>query len=255
MNKYILLTTFFILCLCATAETIRLATYNIHVAKGIDKVYDPKRISAFLLDNDIDIAGLQEVDRLAKRTQFIDQPLIFELNKTYEFRFSSTVNFSTGGEYGILSLSRFPFQTFKELILPVKKGEEPRKCQIYQIKTEKRTLNLAHTHLTNRNDTHSRLDQVKTILNEISDQPNTIFFGDFNAEPSSKEIQFIKEKGFLSAGELLHNTVPTYPSNNPNQKLDYVWISPDLKNALNFFSIKKRPFSDHLPIIITFKFK
>jgi endonuclease/exonuclease/phosphatase family metal-dependent hydrolase len=44
-------------------NTIRFMTYNIHHGEGIDSVIDISRISRMILDNKIDIAVLQEVDR------------------------------------------------------------------------------------------------------------------------------------------------------------------------------------------------
>ena len=41
---------------------VRVVTYNIHSCVGVDRRYDPSRISTVLREIDADIACLQEVD-------------------------------------------------------------------------------------------------------------------------------------------------------------------------------------------------
>ena len=46
----------------AQTPLVRVVTYNIHTCVGVDRRYDPRRISMVLQEIDADIACLQEVD-------------------------------------------------------------------------------------------------------------------------------------------------------------------------------------------------
>jgi endonuclease/exonuclease/phosphatase family metal-dependent hydrolase len=53
--------------------SVRVATYNIHTCVGVDRRYDPSRISTVLREIDADIACLQEVDARRRSEKCADQ--------------------------------------------------------------------------------------------------------------------------------------------------------------------------------------
>ena len=59
-----------------TAEPIRVRvlSYNIHHAEGVDRDLDLDRISRVIRSVDPDLVALQEVDRKVTRTRGVDQP-------------------------------------------------------------------------------------------------------------------------------------------------------------------------------------
>ena len=56
--------------------TLRVLSYNIHHAEGIDGKLDVARIARVINDCQPDLVALQEVDKLVERTESIDQPTI-----------------------------------------------------------------------------------------------------------------------------------------------------------------------------------
>jgi endonuclease/exonuclease/phosphatase family metal-dependent hydrolase len=60
----------------SSAEPVRLRvlSYNIHHAEGVDRKLDVERIAAVIQSVKPDLVALQEVDRNVKRTGGVDQP-------------------------------------------------------------------------------------------------------------------------------------------------------------------------------------
>ncbi|HZW38782.1 MAG TPA: hypothetical protein VFF33_05740, partial [Ignavibacteriaceae bacterium] len=65
MNKIfsIIIICFLILFNSFAQEKLTVMTYNIHHGEGIDTVFDLDRIGDLIKDNDVDLAGFQEVDK------------------------------------------------------------------------------------------------------------------------------------------------------------------------------------------------
>ncbi len=257
MKYYILLLFSMVLLFPLYAQegsSLNIATYNIRIGRGMDGVYDPFRIGAFLLDQDVDIAGIQEVDVNTRRNQGIDTPELLTMNGWYETRYAKTLDFQ-GGKYGIMMASRYPVLEYDAYDLPGADGEEPRKAQKMVVELPDRNLTLIHSHLTHLSQTGSRPLQIQTMLDLIDVPENVILLGDLNAEPDDKEIDMIRNAGLFSVSEITGIKASTFPSNNPVREIDYIWISPDLKPYLKGASVYHRPFSDHLPLIAFFEFE
>ena len=77
-------------------------TFNIHHGKGIDKQRDLSRIAEVIEKSDVDIIGLNEVDKhFSKRSLFEDQTmwLAEQLNTEYFFSPSLSINLKTQLRY------------------------------------------------------------------------------------------------------------------------------------------------------------
>jgi len=73
-----------------------------------------------------------------------------------------------------------------------------------------------------------------------------VILGDLSTTPQSPEItKFIRASLYDTA--IIRGQPPTFPSNNPWQRLDYIWTSPDLKAT--DFRVQSSTASDHLPVI------
>ncbi len=88
------------------ADRLRVMTYNIHHAEGIDGRLDVKRIVDLICRHGADIVALQEVDRGTERVGQRD--LLAELSEATGLHkaFAKTLDYQ-GGDYGIGILSRF----------------------------------------------------------------------------------------------------------------------------------------------------
>jgi len=76
--------------------------------------------------------------------------------------------------------------------------------------------------------------------------------GDFNAEPDSAEIALVRAAGlgdaFMAGGGGGADEL-TWPSDRPDRRIDYIWLSGDL--AASGFAAAPGTASDHRGIAVT----
>jgi endonuclease/exonuclease/phosphatase family metal-dependent hydrolase len=79
-----------------------------------------------------------------------------------------------------------------------------------------------------------------------------VLLGDFNAEPGSAEIALVREAGltdaFVAGGGGRADEL-TWPSDRPDRRIDYLWLSPDL--AASGFAATDGTASDHRGVAVT----
>ena len=68
---------------------------------------------------------------------------------------------------------------------------------------------------------------VNAILTNIGDE-KSVLMGDFNIKPDNPLLIPIKEKMFDTAA-LFKQELWSFPSDNPNRKIDYIFTSRDIK--------------------------
>lgn len=204
---------------------LRVLSYNIHHAEGVDRKLDLERIAKVILSVKPDVAALQEVDKNVKRTGSIDQPA--ELARLTEMNFIFGANIELqGGHYGNAVLSRFSIARHKNHLLPnIDNGEQRGVIEAeIQVPQTDQTVLLLATHLDHRADERERLESAKVINELIASHPEqpALLAGDLNATPESKTLQLF-EKMWTRA-----NTKPmaTVPVNKPTKQIDFILHRP-----------------------------
>ena len=97
-------------------------------------------------------------------------------------------------------------------------------------------------------DSGIRQQQSPVILDFWNGADNTIILGDFNAEPDSPEMTMLREAGLVdAAAQVSSSPTNTFDSVSRYQRIDYIWVSPDL-NVKEVF-VPGTTASDHLPVI------
>lgn len=247
---------------------IRVLSYNIHRAIGIDRRFAPERIIQILRDHDADIVLLQEVDEGVPRSR--ELKLVKELADALDYpHYAMGHNVSLRkGKYGNATLSRFPILRERNIDLTVgirkRRGCQHTTLDIKNSKGESFPLEVFNLHLglsakerqkqagiLARSDEYESLDQQLPCL----------IGGDFNDWRSLLRALFIEGFGFKCATNLKKaNGIPkglqTFPSFAPRGRLDRIYY----RGGLRLLSIKRCRFkiskiaSDHLPIIAEFEF-
>jgi endonuclease/exonuclease/phosphatase family metal-dependent hydrolase len=97
-----------------------------------------------------------------------------------------------------------------------------------------------------------RLAQMPKLLDGWARAPATVVMGDFNATPGSGEVALLTGAGlhdaWTEAGSP-HGDELTYASNRPYERIDYLWLSPDLHATA--FAATTTTASDHRGIAAT----
>ena len=222
-------------------NTLKLMSYNIKNANGMDNVCNFQRIANVINNTSPDVVAIQEVDSMTNRSgQKYVLGEIAERTQMHGY-FAPAIDYD-GGKYGIGLLTKQVPLRLQSLPLP---GRE-----------EARTLILAEfadyiyccTHMSlTEEDRMKSLELVKAFT---SSSTKPLFLaGDMNAEPESG---FIKElqKDFQILSNPKQNT---FPATDPKETIDY--IATLKQNAKGFAVISAKVInepmaSDHRPILV-----
>ena len=157
-------------------KKFRFASYNIFHGGRAD--LDMSKIAKNIIDNDIDIVGLQEVDMGALRSGRIDTLKELSLATGYQYYvFFKTIDFDSG-EYGTAVLSKYPI-IFSEKYLLNSGNSEQRALGLTQIDVCGQIINFFVTHLT-FDSPAIRAGQLSQIAHMLSQKDNFVLAGDFN---------------------------------------------------------------------------
>jgi endonuclease/exonuclease/phosphatase family metal-dependent hydrolase len=244
---------------------LRVLSYNIHRAIGVDRRFRPERIVSIIGYYAPDIALLQEVDQGVPRSR--------ELHLAHEIaRALGYEHWAIGhnvalrrGRYGNATLSRWPIQRERNIDLTI--GFRKRRgCQHTRIAVRTpsgRTRRLEAFNLHLGLSARERQRQVSLLAHSrelalLPPQVACLVGGDYNDWRSLLVPTFVDELGFRSAtggddeGE---RAIRTFPSFFPQGALDRIYYrgSLHLANARRCRLAISRIASDHLPVIVDFE--
>ena len=260
--KY-LLPLFFVSCFfingCASSQnqntSFRVLTYNIHHGEGIDGKIDLERIAALIKEKSADIVALQEVDRGVERTARRDFPKELAELTGMTVYFDRNIIYQ-GGDYGNAVLTKFPIKSEKNLHYKMLREGEQRGALQLVLDVHGKDLLFVDTHIDYRPEDEERLinaDELKQIVKGAGEMP-VILCGDFNDSPQSRTHKKIKK--FISdTWELIgHGNGFTIPTEKPDNRIDYIWISKATVEPLKI-EVLKSIASDHLPVLGEFRLR
>ena len=105
-------------------EALRVATFNIHHAEGLDGIVDLDRIADVIRSIDPDVIALQELDERVPRSRLMDQPAELARKLAMHVHFGPAMDLEVG-RYGIALASPRGFRA-ATIALPRSGSEEPR---------------------------------------------------------------------------------------------------------------------------------
>lgn len=222
-------------------NTLKLMSYNIKNANGMDNVCNFQRIANVINNASPDVVAIQEVDSMTNRSgQKYVLGEIAERTQMHGY-FAPAIDYD-GGKYGIGLLTKQVPLRLQTLPLP---GRE-----------EARTLILAEfvdyiyccTHMSlTEEDRMKSLELVKAFT---SSSTKPLFLaGDMNAEPESGFIRELQKDFQILSNPKQH----TFPAPDPKETIDY--IATLKQNAKGFAVISAKVInepmaSDHRPILV-----
>lgn len=226
---------------------VRLMTYNLHNGFNTDGDLDLEALTLVIEEANPDIVVLQEISRgwlISGRTDMLDW-----LSQRLDMPYVSGP--TEGALWGSAVLSRFPVIESGNYELPprdlfLRRGYLSVRFDI----GEGKVLNVIATHLHHlEEDSAIRQQQVPVILDAWNNQEYTVITGDMNARPDTREMAMFRDAGLT---DVMAGAVPpegfTFRSSAPYERIDYIWITPDLK--VNNAGVINSTASDHLPVIV-----
>ncbi len=233
--------------------TIKVLSFNILHGATTQNTFDLDAIAQVIIDAQPDFVAMQEVDFKTNRAKQYD--LATELGWRCKLipLFGRAMYFD-GGEYGEAILSKHSIISSENIALPCKAGDEPRAAlMITSVLPSNDTICFIATHLDHTKDGASRMMQARKLV-DISRQTKYpgILAGDLNDVPGSHTINTLEQQWASSYDK--ENPQPTYPSNKPRIKIDYVMTKPAYKwQLIQREMIADTIASDHCAYLVTLK--
>jgi len=243
---------------------LRVLSYNIHRAIGVDRRFRPERIVKIIDAYGPDVAMLQEVDDGAPRSRYLDLARELAHALGYEhYAIGHNVNLRKG-RYGNATLSRWPIERERNIDLSVgfrkRRGCQHTTIAVRPAHGRERRLEVFNLHLGLSARERDRQVGLLTRSREFTSLPFDVpclVAGDFNDWRYLLRPFFVDMLGFRSAtggdaeGE---RALPTFPSFFPQGGLDRVYYRGPLRlaGARRCRLVASRVASDHLPVIADF---
>ncbi len=230
---------------------MRVVTYNIHRARGMDWKVRPERIVQVLKEIQPDIIALQEV--VADQIEY----LVKELGLEYVFGNNDMLR---GHAYGNLTLSRYPIQRSENYDVSFR-AREKRGCLRTDLHLpDLGLLHLFHVHL-GTSYFERRHQAIRLVSREVIHNPQLtgprMLVGDFNEWTRGLVTRLLCAD--LATGNL-HEHIRrkrTYPGMMPFLHLDQIYFDPVLQLNSSTLHRTARALiaSDHLPLVAEFGIK
>jgi endonuclease/exonuclease/phosphatase family metal-dependent hydrolase len=237
---------------------IRVASYNIHKCRGLDRRTDPERIAKIIAELDADVVALQEIlDVRDGRPEFDQARRITADLSAYRHCFGEN-RVLYGGRYGNMTLSRFPVQVCRNYDLTWRHRERRGCLRTDLLLPGNALLHLFNVHLGTsfvERRQQARMLMSDEMLSKKQWAGPRIVVGDFNewtrglASRLMGEIfEAAKPTTFLRQGR-------TYPGVFPVLHLDHFYYEKHL--LLRSFRVHRTrrslAASDHLPLVAEFE--
>lgn len=230
-------------------------TWNIHNAIGTDDVFDLDRIVEYIKTVNPDFLLLNEVDRGALKTGFVDILVYIAFKLQMRYYYGDTYY----KHYGNAILYKNPFYLYevKNIKLP-QQSDDLRSMIKAKFHFTAQDWTIFATHLSTKES--DRLLQVPFIISEIeniSSFERIIWMGDFNFEPNSIEYSMINGTSTLNFTDTyrflnLDDGFTAYFNENniPQKRIDYIFCSNNLVPLMSYTLCTIA--SDHCAVITQF---
>lgn len=244
----------------ASAPEMTFATWNIMASR----LNQTSRLADAIPALQSDIIALQEVDfntqrsaRNAGTVKPVNQAEMLAKAGKMHYAECPSIDFD-GGKYGTALLSRWKIDKTEQVKLSNIEGREQRTACVNYITVPGMPAPLAViiTHPDQERDNTLRLKQIRELMalvDKTGKNAIPVLMGDLNLVPASPEYRELRYQ--------MNDTLPTegdftYPSWNPNRRIDYILTSTaqqwtvESSVAGNRGNIPWGQLSDHLPLIV-----
>ena len=234
----------------AWISPVRVVTYNIHSCVGVDRRYDPSRISTVLREIDADIACLQEVDARRRSERYTDQWAYLGVATGCQVVTGTGVR-QPHLRFGNAILTRFPVLAARLIDLTVA-GHEPRGAIDADLLIGERVLRVIATHFgLHAAERRQQANRLMAALGEPvpasrRETHAVLLMGDLNEWRGQRgAIRSLDRSLGPSAA------APTFPSWMPMLALDRIYADGPavLRDVGVYRSPLARLASDHLPLV------
>jgi endonuclease/exonuclease/phosphatase family metal-dependent hydrolase len=228
---------------------LRIATYNIHRCRGLDRRVIPSRIAAVLADIDADVIALQEVIGSNASNPGHAEELGAALGMGWVMAPARRLR---GHLFGNVVLSRLPIREHSQYDLSWD-GREPRCCQRVDLAVSDHTVHLYNVHLgTSLRERRHQAVRLAAVVHDRRVEGPKVVLGDFNEWTRGLATTMLTEK--LHSVDLFAHLKRrrTYPGVLPLLHLDHIYYEGARVEVRHVELPRTRRTliaSDHLPLV------
>ncbi len=229
---------------------LRIGTYNIANGREID--HDMQIIANDIVEQGLDIVGLQEVDRNSPRSKNLDTiALLSELTGYKYYAYVKCLDLSTigsSGDYGTAILSKYPIVETGETELNPGDRVERRMLGYAKIDVNGTMINFYNTHLTIQDDVIRKYMEFPKVAEVLKDVENCFLTGDFNVDSFA---EFDGLAAFMGLTNNPERDIITCPDEEM-RRIDNIIYSDDFTIDPDSVGIRENNHSDHYMLYADF---
>jgi endonuclease/exonuclease/phosphatase family metal-dependent hydrolase len=235
----------------ARGYPVRVMSYNLHGGFSPEGRMDLEGIARAVQASGAEVVGLQEATRGWYTHGSAD--LLAWLGRRLRMPYVVFPG-ESDRQSGNALLSRRPILASGVVDLPMGRAALPRNYLWADVDLgagQRLRLIVTHLHTASRGSALP-VAQVTRVVQDWGGRPATALFGDLNAAPDSPVVGLLAAAGLRDAWRTGGGSVAdelTYPSDRPVDRIDYVWLSPDLRAT--GFSVADSTASDHRALSVT----
>jgi endonuclease/exonuclease/phosphatase family metal-dependent hydrolase len=232
----------------ASADQVRVATFNIHAAVDWFGRLDPEAIARVLENRGADVMMLQEVARGWPLAGGLDSAAFLSRRLDADLAFGGAADH----QFGNAVLANRPILASWSATMERGEGTMQRGYVGASVALGGSTLDAWSVHLQHQDHTTvTRLAQARQLLDDWAGQERTVIGGDLNSRPDSEDIApWFDGTGLVSAQDAAGDpALNTSPALHADDRIDWIFGTPDLE-----FADVAIPFtlaSGHLPVFAT----
>lgn len=231
---------------------LNIGTYNIAGGRQVNR--DLRVIANDILEQELDIVGIQEVDLNAGRSGYIDMMKLLSEYTGYDYAFFKALDMScfkdNTGDYGIGILSKYPIVNIEKTFInegDMSVGIESRVLGYARVDVNGTDVNFFTTHFTIRNDA-DRVTEFAIVSEKTKAFKNVVLTGDFNTK-SFAEFDQITHLAKVNTAETPYETFP-----EDHRFIDNIIYSSDFTLVENSVGMRVNDHSDHYMLYAKLKF-
>ncbi len=200
-----------------------------HCLNYLEQTIDFKVMADAIKKCDADIVGLNEMRDKGENPDYEEQTkFLAELTGLSYYYFAKAFDVDGVNPYGNGILSKFPIKSVQTVYIPIPAPKKPetyyeQRCMLKAKLDNGLTVLVSHFGLNP--DEH--ICAVNTVLEHLENE-KCILMGDFNMTPDNPILDPIRER-MKDTAELFSTPLLSHPSDNPNVKIDYIFVSRDIE--------------------------
>ncbi len=224
---------------------MRIVTYNTRGSLGMDNRRSTSRIAQVVRALSPEVVCFQEIHRRLPWSGREDQPAVLSQLLGRRFVFQQNLTFGFGG-YGLGVAARGTVTAVQEHLLP--SGREQRGALEVRLRDvgDLRAVTVFCTHWGLQAEERKEQAEALASLVNVAQRP-VIVCGDLNEGPEGEAVRVLLSATGLQDADAIANR-PTFPSDAPNTRIDYVFYSPEM--AARNVEVVESLASDHLPLLV-----